>query len=191
MSVNSYANGINVQLGKTSLRPFISNDRVQTLDKVLKSELKDVSDAAWTNFILALKTASLGSISASNSFGMFELRPKRLCDLKMMTKPKSMRSPNGRLIWAGNFIVPLTQKIFLCTPGIQYKALVLSLKHYIDGIENGQIFIPKYASGKGMTLSGALSILHRSGPNGLKNWIDEKKRFPETVALYEKCNGIF
>ena len=42
-----------------------------------------------------------------------------------------------------------------------------------------------------ITLSGALAILHRCGPNGLKSWSDESARFPMTVALFERTNGIF
>jgi hypothetical protein len=42
----------------------------------------------------------------------------------------------------------------------------------------------------GMTLSGALAVLHRCGPNGLDSW-KSGKRFEHTEALFKKTNELF
>ena len=101
------------------------------------------------------------------------------------------RSPAGRLTWVGEFVSPLTQRRFLSEPTIQYRTFVDSVKLYIDGLRAGTVAKPDGGFPCGMSLSGALAVLHRGGPGGLKNWGDESRRFDDTVALYERANGIF
>jgi len=158
---------------------------------VIKSELPNVSDAAWTRFALAMKTSAVGAVSDSNSLGMFEMRPRRLADLDLVINLSCTRSKDGRVIWVGEFIPPLSAKLFLTNPEIQYQTFVKSMKNYVDGLRSGSIPKPDGGKPEGVTLSGVLAILHRAGPNGLKNWNDESTRFENTVKLFEKANEIF
>ena len=65
------------------------------------------------------------------------------------------------------------------------------MRRYVDGLRDGSVAKPKGGWPVGMTLSGALAVLQRCGPSGLVTWNDAGKRFPATVTLYERANGIF
>ena len=160
-------------------------------ERVLKSEIPNVSDKAWTRFVLAMKTAEPGAVSASNDLGMFGIKVRRLADLGLVLDVRQVRSPVGRLAWIGDFVPPLTQRKFLSSASEQYAAFVASMRRYIEGLVDGTLPRPEGGPAEGMTLSGALAVLHRCGPSGLRTWCDEDDRFPDTVALYERANGAF
>jgi hypothetical protein len=159
--------------------------------RLIRSEFPRVSDEAWTKFVFALRTSKLDSISSSNEKGMFSLKPKRLEDLSIMKNLKSERSPSGRMVWTGEFVSPMTEERFLKDASAQYAAFCMSLKKYVAGLSDGTIPKPDGGWPKGMSLSGALAILHRAGPMALKSWNNETKRFKDTIALYNQANGIF
>lgn len=177
------------EIGEKTL-PIIDTT-TRPLQRVLKSEIPNVSDEAWTRFVFAVKTAQPSAVSASNALGMFELKARRLADLGLVENIKRARSPLGRLMWVGEFVSPLTQREFLSKPAIQYQAFVDSIKAYIENLRTESIPKPDGGFPLGMSLSGALAVLHRGGPNGLKSWNDEENRFEDTVSLYERANGIF
>lgn len=157
--------------------------------RVLRSEIEGVSDAKWTDFVLTMKTGSLESVSSANARGMFEMKPRRLADLGLMTNLRKSRSPEGSLVWLGDFAPPLTWEKFKNSPSIQYKAFVDSCKRYVDDLCDRKLPSPDKGL-KGVSLSGALGILHRVGPSGLKTWGDGE-RFGDTVKMFERVNGIF
>ena len=158
--------------------------------RLLKSELPNVSDAAWTAFALAMKVQGARDVSGSNSLGMFAMRPRRLGDLGVLENLRSTRLPTGRLVWVGDWVAPMTQDKFLSSPKDQYRVFAASMLDYVEGIDSGEVPAPDDLPAD-MTMSGALAILHRCGPGGLKSWGDGEGQFPETVALYNKVNGIF
>lgn len=164
---------------------------------IVKSELPGVSNEAWTKFVIAMKTAELGDVSPSNALGAFELKPRRLADLGFMKNLLKKRSaptkeyPNGRMIWVGDFIAPMTAKRFLGDPNLQYKAFVGSMKDYVQKLRSKQIPKPDGGPIDGMRLAGVLAILHRAGPNGLKTFGDPSKRFDDTLKLYTAANEAF
>jgi len=157
----------------------------------LKSELPNVSDEKWTRFAVAMRTAHVGAVSPSNELGMFAMKPRRLVDLDLAINLECMRAANGRQIWICDFVPPLTAKMFLTDPSLQYRTFVKSMKNYVDGLRSGSIPKPEGETASGTTLSGILAVLHRAGPKGLKKWNDPDSRFEETQALFEKVNGIF
>jgi hypothetical protein len=156
---------------------------------VIKSEIDGVSDEDWTRFVLAMKTARPGTVSATNEMGMFAMKPRRLADLKLIADIKKTRSPTGHMVWIGRWVAPMTQRKFLSSPQAQYRAFVESMRRYVEGLRSGAIPQPDDGWPEFMTASGALAVLHRCGPNGLRTWNSD--RFPDTVALYERTNGIF
>lgn len=156
--------------------------------RLLKSEIVGIDDEPWTDFVFAMRTAQPGAISASNALGMFEMKPRRLCDLGVMRDPRCTRSPSGRLVWVGDFVEPMTQREFLKSPSAQYQAFSDSMRSYVVGLAGDALPRPEKKLAE-TSLSGALAILHRSGPSGLKSW--ETNQFPDTLALYERANGIF
>lgn len=150
--------------------------------RVLKSEIVGVSDARWTAFVRSLKTASPGSVSRWNALGMFEMKPRRLVDLGLMSNPGKVRAEGSRTVWVAEWVAPITERTFLQNPRIQYRALVVSMQRYAAAITE----LPT-----GLSLSGALAVLHRCGPQGLATWSDSGKKFPATVELVARANGIF
>lgn len=154
----------------------------------LKSELASVDDERWTQFVLAMKTAALDSVSGSNALGAWEMRAKRLADLGLMDNLRYGKTPLGRLACDGDFREPLTKRKFLENAGVQYRVFAASMRRYVDGLTDGTI---KHVPDSAMTLSGALAILHRCGPGGLVKWADESSRFSDTSDLFDRTNGIF
>lgn len=157
---------------------------------LLKSELPNVSDEAWTKFALAMRTAAVDSVSGSNALGAWEMRPKRLADLGLMGKLRYERTAAGRLACDGDFTEPMTKRKFLENAGVQYRVFSASMKRYVDGLGDGSVPQPNDIP-EDMTLSGALAILHRCGPGGLAKWSDPEARFSDTQDLYSKTNGMF
>mgnify|MGYP001568307561 CR=1 FL=1 len=157
----------------------------------LRSEISGVSDEQWTEFAKAMRVQDAGAVSASNELGFFAMKPRRLADLGLMRELTRVQSPARRMVWVGEFVEPLTQEIFLRSPKLQYRAFADSMQRYAAGIGTGAVPRSALSALGDTTLSGVLAVLHRSGPSGLKNWHDKSKRFPNTVTLFEKVNGIF
>ena len=148
----------------------------------LSSPLFGIDDAAWTKFVNIMATAQPGNVSPSNMLGMFEFSPRRLADLGAVNKLVRIKSPSGRTIWAGKFVAPMTCNKFLRNPQVQYRYFCGSMKEYTSRIMSGEI-----DKSDAMSLSGALSLLHRAGPQALR----DNKRFSATQAIYEKARDIF
>lgn len=149
---------------------------------ILRSPLEGVPDEAWSTFVSASLTSKFDAVSPSNHLGAFELTPRRLADLGLLKGLKRMQSKkSGRSIWVGKFVPPMTDKDFLKNPQIQFAVFKASMVDYSRRISVGEIQMPS-----GVSLSGALAILHRAGPSGLKG-----KRFESTQAAFEKVDGLF
>lgn len=152
----------------------------------LTSQLPDVPDDAWTQFVRAMIVAPLSSVSASNGLGLFDMTPRRLADLGIVRKLERSKSPtSGRTIWIAVFVRPLTCYQFLRSPTIQYGVFSSSNRDYAKKIANGEIEKSPETS-----LSGALAILHRAGPKGLEGW-KRGQRFPTTILGHDKVSGLF
>ena len=150
----------------------------------LPSPLSGIASAEWSNFVNALVTQRLGDVSASNGLGWFEMRPRRLADLGIMSNLRRVSNKVNRQVYEGDFVLPLTMRKFLENPVIQYNTLVKSVIDHFDTHVN-ELKLPDDVS-----RSGALAILHRAGPGGLKTW-STGKRFDDTISLFNRSNGIF
>ena len=160
------------------IEPFVTEE--QEAARWLKSPLPGVDDMTWTRFVLSMKVARTGSVSASGSLGMFELRPRRLADLGVL---KNVHPDSGR--WVGDFIQPVTQKGFLSSPKMQYQVFVASMREYTKTLSQAA------KTAKAASLSGILSIVHRAGYSGVKKFLENGELFPETKALFDKVNWLF
>lgn len=150
----------------------------------IRSPIANVPTDAWTRFVRAMMTQPADAVSPSNALGMFEMRPRRLADLGLMVDLQRVRAPNRRDVWCGVFVRPLSSAAFLRSPLLQYNAFALSMVDYARRIESGEIMVPD-----GVSLSGALAVLHRAGPHGLDEW--GERQLPETRAAVERVNGVF
>lgn len=153
--------------------------------RLLRSALPGVPDEAWTEFVSAMVTSTVPAVSASNALGMFELTPRRLADLGLVRRLTRTRSPAGKTIWVAAFMPPLTCDTFLRSPSLQYRVFAKSMQDYAHRIADGDI-----EPLEDVSLSGNLAILHKCGPSGLKTWASSE-RFPATVAVFERANGVF
>ena len=178
-------------MGMTPLQtlPLARGDVLFATRSDIHSPLQGVSNEAWTRFVTALETQTLSTISSSNALGAYEMRPRRLQDLKMMTNLHVIRKPvpgsdTPRQIWEGDFIPPYTLKKFLSDPVLQYTTLVKSvLEHDKE--------LAKRTYPSEITRSGALALLHRGGWSMFDSWSNPKKRFSSTNYLFLKTNGVF
>ena len=157
---------------------------------LMRSELPGVSDEKWTAYVRQMISAPLISVSASNGLGMFELMPRRLADLGLVTclqrsKSEPVEGQKSRTIWVAVFVPPMTPERFLRNPRKQTEAFGLSMRDYDAKMRLGLI-----RRDPGMSRSGALAILHRAGPNGLDTWRTHE-RFPATKQVFEKVAGLF
>lgn len=149
---------------------------------LLKSPLPKVSDHQWTAFTRVMMTARAGEVSKSNALGSFEFTSRRLADLKLVENLKHTKSKkSGRTIWKATFVKPLTAEAFLKNLSLQYRVFMTSMADYHSKISSNTVKIPQ-----GMSLSGALAILHRAGPSGLKG-----PMFTATKELFDRTDGIF
>jgi len=154
-------------------------DRFHT---ILTSPLAGVSASAWSTFVRALDTQTIGAVSASGGYGSFDLRPRRLAELGYMQDLRSANR-NGRTIQVGDFILPLTEEKLLADPILQYKILVNSIKGYDAELTVGEVTRPTTVS-----RAGALAILHRGGRGALRAW---PRLFSDTQIIYTATQGLF
>jgi hypothetical protein len=150
----------------------------------IASPLPGVEDECWTEFVRRMVTAALSAVSAANALGRFEMTPRRLADLGIVER-LGRRRAEGRTIWVAVFLPPLTCEKFLRSPGAQYDAFSRSMTDYAKRLDSGEI-----ANEPCVSLSGALAILHRCGPQGLDTWTSGE-RFAATRALHTKVEGLF
>lgn len=156
----------------------------------IPSPIDGVNADAWSRFVRALATKvvngvpaarDLREVSPSGGLGWFEMRPRRLADLGLVTNLRRSTTPGGRQVWEGDFVLPLTRKRFLDNPVVQYNALVRSVTDHLAHVGD----LPA-----GVSMSGALAILHRAGPGALRTW-PSGKQFDDTLHLFHHANQIF
>ena len=160
---------------------FLDEDHEQQI----RSELPEVDDASWTQFVRSMITAPLSAVSRSNALGLFEMTPRRLADLGMVKRLTRSRSDEGRTVWVAVFVPPLSCEKFLKNPQTQYRVFGKSMRDYANKLSSGEI-----DRDPRMSLSGALALLHRCGPQGLETWKSGEK-FPATMMAYDRVAGIF
>lgn len=153
----------------------------------IATALSGVSDRAWTEFVRRMAVAPLSAVSPSNALGMFELSVRRLADLGIVGSLVRTTKDN-RTIWCADFIAPMTSDKFLKSAKAQYQALARSMRDYADRIASGEV-----ARDPRISLAGALAILHRGGPSGLKTWFgtDVFPAMKKTKQLYSTVAEIF
>ena len=149
----------------------------------LRSPLPGVSNAAWVRFAAALEVQAPHLVSASGGYGSYDLRPRRLVDLGYARAPRRVRTKAGRMIYVCEFVEPWTQERFLADLLAQHQALALSMRLYHQDLTAGKLQRPQ-----GLSLAGALAILHVGGPGALRGW---PTLFKNTRARFARAQGAF
>lgn len=154
-------------------------------ESALSSCIPGVPDDQWTQFVRGMICAAPTQVSDHNDLGMFAMKPRRLADLGIVQRLARKKTNSNRVVWVAVFVAPMTSDKFLKSPQAQYKAFAASNKDYATQIAGGKI-----VKDPSISLSGALAICHRAGPQGLKTWASGE-RFPATQAAYDRVAGIF
>jgi len=147
------------------------------------SPLDGVSHDAWQRFVSALEVQSSAVVSSSGGLGAYDMRPRRLVELGYAANLQSQRTAAGRTIRTCDFVLPWTKARFLTDPMAQYAALTRSVSMYYRALLRGEIKRPA-----GMSVAGALAILHVGGRGALAGW---PKLFDNTRARYEAARTAF
>lgn len=145
-----------------------------------KSPLSGVSDVAWDAFALALSVRGVSATAASGGVGSFELRPRRLGELGILTNMH--RDERGK--WVGDYVLPDTEALIRCRPARQLEIFSLSMVAYDADLTSGLLARPDGAS-----RSGCLAILHCGGTGALERW--PEGAFKTTRAIFDRVNGLF
>jgi len=154
---------------------------------VIVSPLSGVSDEAWEKFVYAMDVQPIGAVSSSGGFGSFDMRPRRLVELGLMSKLRYVRMLDGREVYEGKFVgivdgLPLTRERFLNDITIQHEILAKSMVAYDEELKK------MLAKLDGLSRAGVLAILHRGGRGALAKW---PEMFSDTAALVARCQGCF
>jgi hypothetical protein len=152
------------------------------------SPLEGVSNEAWRRFEAALKVQATGAISTSGGFGAYDMRPRRLVELrdgKGRPYATALRRSTGvgRQSQTCDFVLPWTQKRFLSDSIAQYAVFAKSISLYHRALLSGELKRPE-----GVSMAGALAILHIGGRGALAGW---PKLFDATRARFEAARGAF
>jgi hypothetical protein len=159
------------------------------------SPLKGVTDEQWKAYLRALASpAHADKVSGRLALGAFFFTYPRLGDLGYVRNVRKA-TLNGRQVWTGDFVPPLTVERFLQDPGLQLEAMGKSAQDYLPKVRVlfGKALGQEY-EGAQATLSGLLAVAHRGGLKGLQSWLRNPKdrvMFPNTTAAYRAANGIF
>jgi hypothetical protein len=149
-----------------------------------KSPLPGVTDAQWFRLTAALEVQPIGAVSDSGGLGAYDIRPRRLVELKLATKLRYVQAPSGRWIHVCSFVPPMTGERFLSDLSVQSDVLSRSISVYYSALMGGELTRPS----EECSVAGALSILHRGGTGALKAFPD---LFDDTRSLYSAAKEIF
>lgn len=149
----------------------------------LESPLSGVSNEVWGKFYRTLKIQPSDQVSESGGLGAFDIRPRRLVELKYAEGLRTERTAKGRQIHVCEFFLPWTEEKFLEDSIAQYVAFRRSMLLYYTAMTSGELKLPE-----GVSKAGALAILHRGGEGALKSW---PNIFSDTRAVFDRVQGLF
>ena len=144
-----------------------------------KSPLVSATPAQWKRFLLIMGTKPIRSKSESGGMGSFDIRPRRLGELGVM---KDLHRGEGGK-WTGTFAAPYSEASFNVSQA-QVEIFEKSMAKYEIEIREGRLAKPT-----GVSMSGALAILHCGGEGALSSW--PAKAFKNTRETFNRANGIF
>lgn len=170
-----------------AVRAFIARGDTPTdvLPAAIPSPIVEATAEAWQAFVRAMATQPIHAETEAG-LGCFALRPKMLGDLGLMANLRPVQGKRqgrsgDRVLWEGDFVLPLTKDRFLGSYLAQYNAFVRAVTLHA----NAAAKLPA-----GVTTSGAHAILIQAGPWGLRSWA-RGTRHEGTIELFNRANGIF
>lgn len=161
--------------------------RSVTLDSELKSPLAGVSNRAWARYVDVLavdddrgpnqgRPRPFDARTHAGGLGCFGILPRQLAEIGVLkevfvNKGRAIADPRDKRVI-----------IFLASPLVQRAALEKLTQRHAAAF--AKLELPE-----GVTLSGALALRHRLGPNALAKW--QAHQEPATIKLFRRANGLF
>ena len=179
----------------TAVMGEVAREPITPKQKQLLSPLVGVTREQWERFLKVMSDDKNGkSVSKSGYIGYFRFSMPRLNDIGLACNVRKV-AVDGKQVWQGDFIPPLTLDGFLESPTVQCKAFALATGDlatrirsvYPEGV-NGDI------DGVRASLSGLIAVAHKAGLKGLGSWMskpEDRKKFPHTTEAFRAANGIF
>lgn len=147
------------------------------------SPIAGVSMDAWGRFAKAMEVQSNTAVSASGGLGTYDIRPRRLVELGLCANLRLVNKHKERSVYECDFKLPWTKDRFLGDLMAQCRVFAQSMALYRKDLADKVITQPD-----GVSLAGALAILHVGGQGALRAWPD---LFENTRARYESAQGAF
>ena len=159
---------------------------------LLRAPLNGLSNTQWSKFVQRMARAKEGTMTKGARFGMFLFGVRRLADLGLITNVKR-KTVNGQTIWAGTWVPPYSQAIFLSESKLQYQAFIKSVQELAAKFIAARSKSPGIfkVEGKPLTMSGFLALAHIAGFMGAINSLKAGKLRTDTLAFVKRLNGIF
>lgn len=160
------------------------------LPKKFPSPFKGVSDDAWTKYVMAQRVGKLNTVSPGFALGIWGMGMRVLQDLGYATNVKLAPTADGRQVFKGDFVPPLTMDIFLSDAPRQYEAFRRMTERHAAYIQ--QKYAARLANIPDITLSGYLGVAKQAGLKGMDEWFTKPEtRKAATTAAFEKFNKMF
>jgi hypothetical protein len=167
---------------------------LESIPRDLPSPIPGVSSTAWQRFVDLFKGKQISEISPSYQFGLFNIGFRRLADLGLASGVHRGLY-QGKSVWFGHFVKPLSMERFLNDPALQYKVFCKDISdRYKLVTTKHQAMIGTPLEGVIITLSGLLAVAKLAGTAGLSSWLVdplERKKFSQTTAAFIAANGVF
>src|SRR5271165_4421423 len=120
-----------------------TNENLLVRKMVIKSPLPGVSSEKWDVFVRIMSVQLIKDVSLAGGIGSFDLRPRRLGELEVMTNLHR----NDRGVWVGDLLPKFA--LIRSSLGLQYKIFEDSMKKYDAALVSEEIVKPENVSKSG------------------------------------------
>jgi hypothetical protein len=155
------------------------------------SPLSGVEPVPWERFIAKMAVTDKRHVGRKGKLGAFQMDARRLADVGAMRR--AWKGPRGEEVgaWVGEWAPGLTEDGFLGSIPLQYAVFIRSMRATAPKVSP---LVGKVVDGKVATLSGLLGVSHVAGERGVEGFVKDasiRTRFPSTVEMFSRTNGIF
>jgi hypothetical protein len=192
------------QAGETEAASAVAKHATGILQKQLSasrqvvypSPFPGVQTPAWSSWVHAQRGDDPKAITSGYYLGLFRMGMRRLVDLGLATNPHHDKW-QGKSVWMADWVAPLQPgpDVYLSDPDLQYKSFAKAVS---DDLAHIQKELPEAVGadvdGTKATASGLLAVTKLTGVSKLKEWLSDpelRKKYPQTMAVFNKLNGVF
>jgi len=177
--------------------PWIGNP-LPVIEKIVGHE---ISNEDWQKWLLVVSPGKADTVTANYNLGVFLLSMRQLQE-QGLVKDVKQGDYKGRKVWLGTWVKPFSLDWFLGNERAQYVVFARELQKqakyiasnpdYQEAMKTGKML--EGTEGKGVTLSGLLTVARKAGLGGLASWFakpEDRAAHKDTTDLFNQANGIF